>query len=69
MTERDDREADPKAEDGFTRMRWIPLVLEDLRDYAAERGQTEIAQEIEACSAKVNALLALAELPKTDKQQ
>lgn len=69
MKQADKQKTDKESEDGFARMRWIPLVLEDMREFAAERDQADIAREIADCNEKIKALLALADLPEDGPEQ
>ncbi len=69
MDEVESSDAWTRADDAFSRMRWMPLVLADMRDYARERGQDEIADEIDACLKQIDAILKLHEVPTTDLEQ
>ena len=50
-----DYQSPPSA--ALERLRWIPLVLEDMAEYASEKGKQDIATEIEKCREAVGALL------------
>lgn len=69
MDEVESNDAWTRADDAFSRMRWMPLVLADMRDYARERGQDEIADEIDACLKQIDAILKLKEAPIPDLEQ
>ena len=58
-----------RTNDGFERLRWIPLVLADMRDFAKDKGQSDIASEIERCRGTVSAMLDLAEQDPSGRPQ